>query len=197
VIEDLIVRLDLRGATLMVQDWGGPIGMATATRHPDRFSAFVIGNTWAWPKFDLSTQAFSRLLGGRVGGWLILRRNFFVERIIPAGVRRAKLSGAVMDAYRGPFPTPASRRPVHVFPREILGSRTFLAGIEGKLSGLGDRPALIVWGTKDPAFRTAERRRWERIFPKHRTVFLEGAGHYIQEDAAQEIVAAIRADWPA
>jgi haloalkane dehalogenase len=41
----LIVRLDLRGATLMVQDWGGPIGFAVATRHPDRFSAFVIGNT--------------------------------------------------------------------------------------------------------------------------------------------------------
>jgi haloalkane dehalogenase len=197
VIEDLIVRLDLRGATLMVQDWGGPIGMAVATRHPDRFSAFVIGNTWAWPKSDLSTQAFSRLLGGRVGRWLILQRNFFVERIVPAGVRRVKLSSAVMDAYRGPFPTPASRRPMHVFPREILGSRTFLAGIESKLSGLSDRPALIVWGTKDFAFRTAECRRWERIFPKHRTVPLEGAGHYIQEDAAQDIVAAIRAEWPA
>jgi haloalkane dehalogenase len=62
--EALIVRLDLRGATLMVQDWGGPIGFAVATRHPDRFCAFVIGHTWAWSKFDLGTQAFSRLLGG-------------------------------------------------------------------------------------------------------------------------------------
>src|SRR5277367_4261024 len=120
VVEDLILRLDLRGATLMVQDWGGPIGFAAATRHPDRFSGFVIGNTWAWPKSDLGTQVFSRLLGGPIGGWLILQRNFFVERIIPAGVRRTKLPEAVMNAYRGPFPTPESRRPVHVFPREIL-----------------------------------------------------------------------------
>jgi haloalkane dehalogenase len=194
VVEDLVVRLDLRGATLMVQDWGGPIGFAVATRHPDRFSAFVIGNTWAWPKSDLGTQIFSRLLGGRIGGWLILQRNFFVERIIPAGVRRTKLPHAVMNAYRGPFPTPQSRRPMHVFPREILASRTFLAEIESKLAGLGDRPALIVWGTKDFAFRAAERRRFEQVFPKHHTVLLDGAGHYIQEDAAQDITAAIR-DW--
>jgi len=188
------VRLDLHGATLMVQDWGGPIGLEVATRHPDRFSAFVIGNTWAWPKSDLGTQVFSRLLGGPIGGWLILQRNFFVERIIPAGVRRKKLSGAVMNAYRGPFPTPESRRPVHVFPREILASRPFLAEIESKLAGLADRPALLVWGTKDVAFRAAERRRWEQVFPEHHTVLLDGAGHYIQEDAAQDIVAAIR-DW--
>jgi haloalkane dehalogenase len=91
VVEDLVVGLDLRDATLMVQDWGGPIGFAVATRHPDRFSAFVIGSTWAWPKSDFGTQLFSGLLGGPLGGWLILQRNFFVERIIPA----------VMNAYPG------------------------------------------------------------------------------------------------
>ncbi|WP_433758964.1 alpha/beta fold hydrolase [Nocardia sp. CA-135398] len=191
VVEQLITRLDLRNATLLVQDWGGPIGFAIATRHPDRFAAFVIGNTWAWPKSDPGTQAFSRFLGGPIGGWLILRRNFFVERIIPAGVRRKKLAPAVMDAYRGPFPTPRSRRPVHVFPREILGSRAFLAEVERGLAAVRDRPALLVWGTEDVAFRAPERRRWEEQFEDHRTVLLNGAGHYIQEDAADEIVAAI------
>jgi haloalkane dehalogenase len=56
---------------------------------------------------------------------------------------------------------------------------------------LRDRPALLVWGTKDVAFRAPERRRWEQQFTDHRTVLLDGAGHYIQEDAADEIVAAI------
>jgi haloalkane dehalogenase len=194
VVEELILRLDLRGATLMMQDWGGPIGFAVATRHPDRFSAFVIGNTWAWPISDLGIQVLLRLLGGRFSAWLILQRNFFVERIIPAGVRRKKLPATVMNAYRGPFPTPESRRPVLVFPRAILASKAFLADIESKLAGLGDRPTLIVWGTKDFAFHAAERRRWEQVFPKHNTVLLYGAGHYIQEDAAPDIVAAIR-DW--
>jgi haloalkane dehalogenase len=194
VLERLVLELDLKDVTMMVQDWGGPIGFAVATRHSDRFAAFVIGNTWAWPKSDPGTQLFSRLLGGPAGRFLILRRNAFVERILPGGVRRKKLPDAVMDAYRGPFPTPESRRPMHVFPREILGSRPFLARVESWLPALRDRPALIVWPTADVAFRERERRRWEEAFPDHRTVTLEGAGHYIQEDAAEEISAAIR-DW--
>jgi haloalkane dehalogenase len=179
---------------MMVQDWGGPIGFAVATRHSDRFAAFVIGNTWAWPKSDLGTQTFSRLMGGRIGGYLILRRNFFVERILPAGVRRAQLAEEVMNAYRAPFPTPESRRPAHVFPREILASRPFLESVEGGLHRLRERRALILWPTRDFAFRDLERRRWEQLFPDHRTVLLEGAGHYIQEDAGPEILAAI-AEW--
>ena len=111
-------------------------------------------------------------------------------------MRRTKLSDDVMNAYRGPFPTPESRRPLHVFPAEILRSRPFLADVERGLSTLADRPALLVWPTKDVAFRDPERRRWESLFPHHRTVLLEGAGHYMQEDAPDEIVAAIR-DWGA
>jgi haloalkane dehalogenase len=193
VLEQLVQQLELTDVTMMVQDWGGPIGFAVATRHPDRFSAFVIGNTWAWPKADPATQVFSRLLGGPIGGYLIQRRNVFVEKIIPGNVKRHKLAPDVMRAYRGPFPTPDSRRPMHVFPREILGSRPFLAEIERGLAKLRDRPALLVWPTKDIAFRGPERKRWEQIFPNHHTVILEGAGHYIQEDAPEEIVSAIRA----
>jgi haloalkane dehalogenase len=194
VLEQLVLQLDLSRVTMMVQDWGGPIGFAVATRHPERFARFVIGNTWAWPKADPGTQVFSRVLGSRFGGYLILQRNFFVERALPGAMRRRELSQEVMDAYRGPFPTPASRRPVHVFPREILGSRPFLAEVERGLPRLSDRPALLVWPTKDVAFREPERKRWERVFPDHRTVLLEGAGHYIQEEAPEEIVAAIR-EW--
>ena len=194
VLERLIDQLDLQDVTMMVQDWGGPIGFAVATRQPDRFSAFVIGNTWAWPKADPGTRVFSRLLGGPLGGYLILRRNFFVESILPGNVKRRKLPPAAMDAYRGPFPTPESRRPIHVLPREILRSRPFLAETERALPTLSDRPALLVWPTRDIAFTERELRRWEQMFPNHRTVILEGAGHYIQEDAPEEIIEAIR-EW--
>jgi haloalkane dehalogenase len=191
-IERLVTELDLREVTLLVQDWGGPIGFRVATRQPDRFSAFVIGNTWAWPKSDLGTRIFSGVLGGPIGGYLILRRNFFVERIIPGGMRLRKPSEKAMEAYRGRFASIDSRRPMHVFPHEIIGSLPWLAEIERELPKLADRPALLVWPTKDVAFKAAERRRWEEIFPNHRTVLLEGAGHYIGEDAPEEIVAAVR-----
>jgi haloalkane dehalogenase len=194
VLEQLVLQLDLRDVTMMVQDWGGPIGFGAATRQPDRFAAFVIGNTWAWPKSDPGTQVFSRFLGGPIGRRLILKRNFFVEKAIPGSMKLKELPQEVMDAYRGPFPDPESRVAVAVFPREILRSRPFLAEVERGLRQLTDRPALIVWPTADLAFRERERRRWEELFANHRTVTLEGAGHYIQEEAPEEIVAAIR-DW--
>ncbi|WP_063036610.1 hypothetical protein [Nocardia pseudovaccinii] len=78
-----------------------------------------------------------------------------------------------------------------MFPREIVGSRTFLAEVERGLEAVHDRPALLVQGTKDVAFRAPQRRRWEQQFEDHRTALLDDAGHYIQEDAADEIVAAI------
>ena len=191
VVERFVQELDLTDVTLLCQDWGGPIGFGAATRAPERFAAFVIGNTWAWPKSDLGTQVFSRTLGGPLGRYLILHRNAFVERILPGGVRRKKLSDEVMNAYRGPFPDPASRRPVAVLPKEILASRPFLAEVERGLAAVRDRPALIVWPTKDVAFREPERKRWEALFADHRTVLIEGAGHYVPEDAPEEIVAAV------
>jgi haloalkane dehalogenase len=192
VVAELVRRLDLRGVTMMVQDWGGPIGFAVAVRDPERFAGFVIGNTWAWPKADLPTQLFSRFLGGPVGRRLILNRNLFVEGALGRGVR-PPLPDAVMAAYRGPFPTPGSRWPTAVFPREIIASRPFLAEVERGLPALSDRRALLVWPTRDIAFREPELRRWRQLFPDHRTVMLERAGHYIQEEKPDEIVAAIRA----
>ena len=93
-----------------------------------------------------------------------------------------------MVAYRGPFAKPASRDPTHTLPREILRSHDYLAAVERGIARLKDLHVLILWGDRDPAFREVERGCFERAFPKHRTLVLDGAGHFIQEDAADEIV---------
>jgi haloalkane dehalogenase len=190
VIERLVVELDLRDVTMMVQDWGGPIGFAVATRHPERFSRFVIGNTWAWEKTDVGTRAFSAFLGGPVGKQLILHRNFFATQVMRSSQKRP----FDVEPYASAFPTAESRIPTWVLPREIMGARAFLRGIERELPRVTDKPALIVWPDGDVAFRERELSRWEGLFADHRLVELENCGHYIQEEAPDEIVAAIR-DW--
>lgn len=197
VVEGFLHELALEDITLMVQDWGGPIGLGAAVRNPARFQALVVGNTWAWPVTgDRRTAAFSKLLGGRPGGYLVKNRNLFVNRLIPMGTRRRKLPKRVMDMYRGPFPTPESRVPVHVFPAQILEAAPFLEEVEQGLASLAHLPVLIVWGDRDIAFREPARQRWERTFPRHRTYILAGAGHYIQEDAGEEIALVIADWWP-
>src|SRR4051794_40261264 len=105
VVGRLVRELDLRGATLLCQDWGGPVGFAVATQLPERFGAFVIGNTWAWPMTgNRGARVFSGVLGSGLGRRMIERRNLFVERILPGGTRDRRLPERIMDMYRGPFP---------------------------------------------------------------------------------------------
>ncbi|NUR97263.1 MAG: alpha/beta fold hydrolase [Kribbellaceae bacterium] len=197
VVEAFIEQLDLRDITLMVQDWGGPIGLWVAGQHPDRFKALVIGNTWAWPTHDRSTKIFSQTLGNAiVGGLLVERADVFTNVFLRSGVRRKKLSLDEWFMYKRPHPTQESRRPVHVMPHEILAASDFLTEVESGLDLIADKPALLVWGDKDPAFKAPQRHRFEQTFPNHRTEILHGASHFIQEDAPEEIVAAIRSWWP-
>jgi haloalkane dehalogenase len=199
VVESFIEHLDLRDVTVMVQDWGGPIGFWVATHHPERFRAFVIGNTWAWPiSGDRATEWFSKALGSAgPGGLLVKRADIFTNVFMRGGIKRKKLTLDERFMYQRPHPTPESRVPVHVMPREILAARDLLTEVEDGLGQVADKPALIVWGDKDQAFRRTQRLRWERTFANHRTEILHGASHYIQEDAPDEIVAAIKEWWPA
>jgi haloalkane dehalogenase len=93
VMGEFIDHLGLDGYLLMAQDW-------VATARADRVRGVVLGNTWFWPSEDLTTRMFSRVMGSPPMQWAILRRNFFIERLIPAGTA-SPLSDAVMNHYRG------------------------------------------------------------------------------------------------
>ncbi|HEX2273197.1 MAG TPA: alpha/beta fold hydrolase [Acidimicrobiales bacterium] len=195
VVERFVEDLGLGSFTPVVHDWGGPVGLAVAGRHPQRVRALVVGNTFAWPlDGDRHFEWFSRLMGGAVGRLAIRHGNAFVNVLVPAGTRR-RLSRPEMAHYRGPFPTPDARTPTHVFPREILASRDFLAEVEAGLARLADVPALIAWGGRDFAFRENERHRFEATFGRHRSVVFEGAGHYLQEDVPEELASEIERWW--
>jgi pimeloyl-ACP methyl ester carboxylesterase len=99
VVERAVDLLGLRDLTLFVQDWGGPIGLGFAGRRPELVRRIVAANTWAWPvNGDLHFEYFSRLMGGSVGRFFILRYNAFVNLLIPAGVKRKKLSPGDLPA---------------------------------------------------------------------------------------------------
>jgi haloalkane dehalogenase len=197
VVCEFVDRLDLREITLIAQDWGGPIGLSAAVARRDRFSGLVLGNTWAWPvNGDLHFEVFSRLMGGMVGRQLIRHFNLFVNVMIPAGHRRRRVTAIEMSHYRRALPTPQRRMPSAVFPKDITAARTFLADLERGLTSLADLPTLIIWADADVAFRAKERRRWESVLPRHETVVLAGAGHYLQSDAPSDFANAIIAWWP-
>jgi haloalkane dehalogenase len=187
--------VDVTGVTLVAQDWGGPIGLATVEQRPAAFEGLVLANTWAWPiTSDLHFEVVSHLMGGPLGRLLISRFNLFVNAMIPAGHRLRKPTAAAMAHYRQALPTPGRRDASAAFPRRITASRAFLADVETGLADVASLPTLIVWGDADFAFRAKERQRWEQVFADHHTVIVDGAGHFVQSDAPDQFAAAIR-EW--
>ncbi|MGE2727670.1 alpha/beta fold hydrolase [Mycolicibacterium pulveris] len=194
VVTEFVEALGLTGITLVAHDWGGPIGLATVGRLPERFDRLVLANTAGWPTDALRVKAMSHIVGGPIGRLLIRQFNLFVNMMIPAGHRLTKPTNAEMAHYQKALDSPARRHASAVFPREITGSRAFLADIEAGLADLAVLPTLIIWADGDIAFGDDELRRWESIFTDRHTVVVEGAGHFVPSDAPERFAAAIR-DW--
>ncbi|WP_037361884.1 alpha/beta fold hydrolase [Amycolatopsis orientalis] len=190
VVTGFVDALGLSGATLVGQDWGGPIGLAAAQRRPGVFERLVLVNAWAWPvNGDPYFEAFGRIAGGPPMRFLARRFNLVVKAFLPMGHRRRKVTAAEMDHYLRAMDTPERRQASAVLPGRLLVSRAFFAQVE---AGLPELPTLIVWGNAQIGFRPRERERLEASFPDHQTVALDGVGLYVQSDAPEEFVTAIR-----
>jgi haloalkane dehalogenase len=188
----LVDELGLEDFILMGQDWGGPIGLSVATGRAERTSGVVAMNTWYWPADRFAMKAFSRVMSSRPLQRRILEKNFFVERLIPSGTS-SELSTEEMDHYRAVQPSPEARKGVAVFPRQILAAGPWLGELESKMpQALGGKPVLLIWGMRDRAFGSQQViDRWRSDYPDAELITLPDANHFIQEDAPQEITAAV------
>ncbi len=193
-VDTLMDYLGLKKIILVFQDWGGPIGLSIAVQRPQDFAGFVILNTWCWPP-DFASRLFSHAMGGStLGRYLQIKKNFFAKKIVPGGIfHKGKLTATLRKAYVDPFPTETSRIGTWVFPGDIRRSASWLADIESNLHLLQNKPAVMVWPMKDPAFgKQPYIARWRRLFPQAELEQVEDASHYIQEDRPDRVIAGIK-----
>jgi haloalkane dehalogenase len=195
--------LDLRRVTLVIHDWGSALGIYWARRHPDRVAAIAmmeaIVEPIGWSQFpEAFIPLFQAFRTEGVGEKLVLEENQFIERVLPGAILR-KLSAAEMDAYRAPFPDPASRKPILTWPRQlpIAGEpKDIVAIIEEGTRWLGEHPARKLLLTFDPGVLITERAaRSCRARMRNLETKKIGPGlHYVQEDHPQAIAEAVK-DW--
>jgi len=205
--EALLESLDLRGATVVPQDWGGPIGLYWATRHHERVDGLFILNTYAhgWkpealppgkdkvplplPLHLFRTPMIGELL---VKGLDAFKRGFLFGQGI---VHKDRLTPTVKRAYRDVHQGWSERTPILVFPREIPRTSegpvvVMNAETERLLEErFRSKPVHIAWAMKDIAFLpTYLETLWLKTFPDASVTRLDDAGHYLQEDAHERIV---------
>ena len=200
-LEALLESLDLHDATVVPQDWGGPIGLAWAGHHPERVGRLFILNTFAHKlTFDYKPPlALTLFRMPGIGELLVKGLNIFVRGFLfrQGVVKRDRMTRLVRRAYLAPHRTWSSRTAILVFPREIPVTpdaplSPYLEGIEDRMHHLKDRPVFIAWAMKDPVFTpNFIVLFWNRTFPHAEVMPLTDAGHYLQEDAHEEIVPAL------
>jgi haloalkane dehalogenase len=194
VIAKWLAANDIRDATLVAHDWGGPVGLSAMLRTAEqrRITGLCLGNTWAWPvNGDFHFEWFSRAMGGAIGRFGSERFKLFVNFVMPAAMRRRKLGPDEMAAYRAPFDDGRRRTPLHVFPAQIIGAGDWLAELERDLAGF-DGPVALVWPENDIAFRETELSRWLAMFPRAQLRRIPRCGHFLWTDAPADCIAAIR-----
>jgi len=189
----LLERLDLRGVTLLVHDWGGAIGLGAALQVPDRVARLVLFNTGAFPPPFIPWRIRACRVPG-LGTWAVRRLNLFARAALRMAVyKRERMTAEVRAGLLAPYDSWEHRVAIEQFVADIPASPRHptwqvLADIERGLPSLADRPVQLIWGMRDWCFRPACLERFEKLFPGAEAHRLTDAGHYVIEDAHEQII---------
>jgi haloalkane dehalogenase len=188
-LTDLIDYLNLKDLTLIVHDYGGPIGLSYAIDHPENISHLILMNTWMWSLNHDSHFTGTKLFAGRLGRFLYEHLSFSARVILPLSMgSQSKLMRQTHQQYLKPWRTPEERHGTWVFARELIGSSSWYDSLWQRRSSLRDKPALILWGMKDFAFRKVELEKLESVFHNPTIETFEDTGHFIAEELGPKLI---------
>lgn len=201
-VDDLEFLLDSLGVkeniTLVMHDWGGMIGSAYAVRHPGRIKKLVILNTAAF--FLPAGKSFPpalRMARTPLGAALIRGFNAFARGTAWVGCKRRRMAPGLRAAYAAPYDSWANRIATLRFVEDIPlapGDRAYplVQETQEKFGIFSALPMLICWGMKDFVFDRHFLEEWRRRFPRAEVHAFPDCGHYILEDAKEEVIPLIK-----
>jgi cis-3-alkyl-4-acyloxetan-2-one decarboxylase len=195
-IEALVASLGLKRVHLIVHDWGGAIGFGFAARHSEMIERIVILNTAAFASSEIPLRIAACKLP--IAGPLLVRgANGFAWPATWMAMRRRGLSHMEKRGYLWPYDSWAHRVAVNAFVQDIPlksshPSWKTLQAVEQGLSKFQDRRSIVIWGGRDFCFNDGFLARWRRLLPKASVHRIADAGHYVLEDARDEVLPLIR-----
>jgi len=196
-LSHFIEKLDLQKITLVAHDWGGGIGMGTAVAMPERFSRFVLMNTAAFR----STRCPWRIRACHIplfGRFAVQGLNMFSRAaLLMAVAKHDRMTPAVRAGLLAPYDSWAHRTAVYRFVQDIPlntshPSYQTLTNVEQGLPQFRQHPVCLIWGMQDWCFTPWFLDRFLEFFPQAEAHRLPDAGHYVVEDAHEQIVPLIQ-----
>lgn len=188
----LVDRLDLKRVHLVVHDWGGAIGFGFAARHPELIGRIVILNTGAFPSRRIPAR-IALCKTGVPGTALVRGLNGFAGPAVWMSMNRRCLSSVEKRGYLLPYDSWANRVAVDAFVKDIPMNEahptwpTLVATAAG-IAQFRANPVLIVWGGRDFCFNDSFYAEWRERLPESDALYLADAGHYVLDDAREEVL---------
>lgn len=192
-LSEFIKKMDLQDITLVVHDFGGPIGLASGIEDSERVKKVVLANSWLWSlEHEKEIQKIDKTINSWLGKFLYLNMNFSPKVLLKKGFADKKnLSKEVHKQYIKPFPNKDSRVPLFNIAKALLGSSDWYQKQWEQLDQLSEKEWLFLWGTKDAFISTDYLEKWtERIPAAERKEFT--CGHFVQEEKTAEAIEAIK-----
>ncbi len=198
LVERFIQALSLRDMTLFAHDITGSIGLGVVGRRPEWFRAMIIGPSFAWPLENYpGTYHFIQLVGSPLFRFLSVHFNFLLEYSLKNITHKPKqhFSTQEKQAYRGPMADHAVRPYPHDLFKSVTKSHDYLADLHQRLLFLKEMPALLIFGDLDGLIKLGWLTRFEQLFPRHRSIVMQGCHHFPQEYDPVGVATAIRNWW--
>lgn len=192
-LSEFIERKDLSNITLVVHDFGGPIGLGAALQHPERIKQVVLFNSWLWEtQSNEDARKIDNIVNSFIGRFLYLRMNFSPRILLKKGfLDPGRLPKKIHHHYLNPFPDKTSRLGPYRLAQALVGASDWYQKQWEQLGSLESKPWLILWGMKDPFFDSDYLDKWITRLP-HAEVHKFQFGHFIQEEQPWAAIKAIQ-----
>lgn len=186
--------MDLHNITLVLHDFGGPIGFNLTLQIPDRIAKIVFINTWLWSvETEPEFKKMKSLLRSPILKFAYLYLNASPRWVLPSSFGDKKISGAIKKQYTSPFSKPSERNGVYAFSQSLLNDQEWFDLLWKRRAELGNVLVLIIWGMKDKV-----------LLPKYADKLVSGfrgaclhkiysAGHFPQEEEPNEVLYSLEA----
>ena len=184
----------LDNITLVVHDFGGPIGLNVAMQMPDKIKNLVVLNSWLWSsETDAAFIKLRKVLNNPLLPFLYRYLNFSPRFVLPQSFGDHKLPSQLLKQYTRPFANRTQRNGALAFARSLLNDQAWFESLWNNRASIANKPTLFVWGMKDPVISPAYLDKFVSGFPHSTVVKLETSGHFPQEEQPEAVVEAMRA----
>lgn len=193
-LTDFLLARELGDITLVLHDFGGPIGFDFALRYPEKIKRIVILNSWLWSsENDPAFAKMKRMLKSPLLPFLYRNLNFSARFILPKSFGAKKLDRRIRKQYTQPFADRTQRNGTLAFAHSLLNDQAWFESLWERRSVLTGKPVCLIWGMKDPVILPHNLEQFIEGFPGAEVHRLPACGHFPQEEEPEATLKAMRA----